>query len=114
MEETLPFIQENWSWGNYLFGGITDMETRSQMGVIDVFYFWGLVGGALYVYTFVKTFVTFRLTKEVLFLLISFAVIVFLAGNFFENASVAIYLVVLREAFLYNTKKEAANNSISP
>lgn len=114
MEETLPFIQENWSWGNYLFGGITEMETRSQMGVIDVFYFWGLVGGALYVYTFVKTFVTFRLTKEVLFLLISFAVIVFLAGNFFENASVAIYLLVLREAFLYNTKKETANNSISP
>ena len=114
IEETLPFIQENWSWGNYLFGGITNMETRSQMGVIDVFYFWGIVGGVLYLWSFYKTFVTFQLSKDVVFLLVGLTVIVFLAGNFFENASVAIYLVVLREAFLYTTKKEAANNSISP
>lgn len=114
VEKTLPFIQNNWSWGNYLFGGITDMETRSQMGIIDVFYFWGIAGGVLYLWSFYKTFVTFQLSKDVVFLLVGLIAIVFLAGNFFENASVAIYLVVLREAFLYKAKKEAANYSISP
>ncbi len=100
MDGTIPFIERNWGLTNYLFGGINDLTTRSQMGLIDVFYFWGLLGGIFYLIIFCKTYITFPLGKQVLCLLISLLCIVFLAGNFFENASIAIYLIVFREAVL--------------
>lgn len=103
IEQTLPFIRENWSWANYLFGGISELSVRSQMGFIDVFVFWGILGGLYYLYTFYKTFVTFPIDKNVVYILLSLGLMVFLAGNFFENASVAIYLVILKETLIDKT-----------
>lgn len=100
IERTLPFIQQEWSWFNYLTGGINDLETRSQMGIIDVFYFWGIVGGLLYLYMYYKSFATFKINKSISILMITLFTIVFLAGNFFENASVAIYMLLLREKLI--------------
>ena len=97
IEQTLPFIRENWSWANYLFGGISELSVRSQMGFIDIFLFWGILGGIFYLYTFYTTFFTFPIVKSTLYILLSLALMVFLAGNFFENASVAIYLLILKE-----------------
>ncbi|CAM3342239.1 hypothetical protein [Aequorivita lipolytica] len=97
---TIPFIQNNWKWPNYLFGGIPDLSLRSQMGFIDVFLFWGILGGILYLYYFCRIYVTFALTKSVLYFLFILVIVVFLAGNFFENASVAIYLLILKERLI--------------
>ena len=105
MDQTLPFIRENWTWPNYLFGGISDLAARSQMGFIDVFFFWGILGGLFYLYVFYKTLVTFRVGKSVLYILLILVLIVFLAGNFFENASVAIYLLILKETIISNDDK---------
>lgn len=100
LEQTLPFIQENWKWPNYLFGGISDLSTRSQMGFIDIFYFLGILGGILYLYIFYKSFASFPIDEITLYILLSLSLIVFLAGNFFENASVAIYLLILKERLI--------------
>lgn len=97
LKETIPYIQINWKWPNYLFGGISDLSTRAQMGFIDVFYFWGIVGGTFYLYTFFKSYINFDLNNWKIFLLVILGVIIFLAGNFFENASVAIYLLIFKE-----------------
>ncbi len=104
LEQTLPFIERNWTWPNYLFGGISDLATRSQMGFIDVFYFWGILGGSVYLYLYYKTFKTFPLNKILLYMLLSLVLMVFLAGNFFENASLAIYMLILKEAIISSTK----------
>lgn len=104
MDEMVPFIQENWSWHNYLFGGISDLASRSQMGFFDIFFFLGILGGLLYLYVFYSTFVTFQVKKSVLYILLSLALMVFLAGNFFENASVAIYLLILKEVLIDHPK----------
>lgn len=98
--QTLPFIQENWYWQNYLFGGISNLATRSQMGFIDLFLFWGIIGGLLYLFTFYKTFVPRLLIKNAIYVILILALMVFLAGNFFENASVAIYLLILKETMM--------------
>lgn len=103
VEYTLPFIRENWSWANYLFGGISELGVRSQMGFIDVFLFWGILGGLYYLYTFYKTFVTFSIDKSGVYIILSLGLMVFLAGNFFENASVAIYLLILKEKLFDKT-----------
>lgn len=103
MEQTLPFIKENWSWANYLFGGISELSVRSQMGFIDVFLFWGILGGLYYLFTFYKSFVTFIIDKSGIYIILSLGLMVFLAGNFFENASIAIYLLILKEKLLDKT-----------
>lgn len=95
--ETLPFIKSNWNVLNYLFGGIADIKTRSQMELVDIFYFFGIIGGLLYLYTFKKFFLEGKLNRSIkTLLLFTFGIILF-AGNFFGYASVAIYVVVLSE-----------------
>lgn len=109
LERTLPFIKDNWTWPNYLFGGINDLSLRSQLGFMDVFLFWGVLGGLFYFYVFYKSFVSFSVDKSVFYILLSLALMVFLAGNFFENASVAIYLLVLKEKLISRDESFSKN-----
>lgn len=106
LKETLPFIQNNWTWPNYLFGGISNLFSRTQMAFVDLVYFWGIVGAVIYGFFFLKSYITFQFKKKhVIFCLLLLFAIAFLAGNFFFNASVPIYLLVLREAFLHSENK---------
>ncbi|WP_313112363.1 hypothetical protein [Aequorivita sediminis] len=98
LEETLPFIQQEWTWVNYLFGGYDDIYSRTQMGFLDVFYFWGILGGLLYLFIYYKEFVLFKLSIVGIYTVCVLLIIVFLSGNFFENASVAIYMIVFQKA----------------
>lgn len=101
LNQTLPFIQNNWTWPNYLFGGTADLYSRTQMAFVDLVYFWGILGAVAYGFLFLKSYVSFHFKNSaVLFSLLLLVVISFLTGNFFFNASVPIYLLVLREAFL--------------
>ncbi|HBR53323.1 MAG TPA: hypothetical protein DEA82_03700, partial [Flavobacteriaceae bacterium] len=61
LEELLPLVQEKWTWRNYLFGGGYDMHYRSQFGVLDLLYFFGILGTAVYFFIFWKLFVTFKI-----------------------------------------------------
>lgn len=100
---TLPFIENNWNFGNYLFGGINDLQTKSQMGIVDIFYFWGLFGGVFYLLLYGRIFVDFPLKNPILFCLAIIFGLAFFAGHFFVNASLAIYLLALRERWISNT-----------
>jgi len=95
--QLLPFIDQNWSVPNYLFGGITDLHTRSQMAFIDVFYFWGILGGIFYLYIYFKSYLTVKISKPEIYYFPIILIIAFLGGNFFFNASTAIYLLIFRE-----------------
>ena len=99
MDRMLPYIRSEWSWTNYLFGGYSDVDSRSQMGFIDIFYFWGIIGGLFYLIIYFKNFITFRLNIVAIVILAPIIIIAFFSGNFFENASIAIYLLVLKESF---------------
>lgn len=96
LEKTLPFIQESWGWVNYLFGGVSDFDLRSQMDIIDVFFFWGIVGGAFYLYVFFKLFLPDTLNKTAFVFIAFLFFIVLLSGNFFVYSFVALFLVVLK------------------
>lgn len=96
IEKTLPYIRENWSWVNFLFGGVSDFDLRSQMDLIDVFFFWGMVGGAFYLYVFFKLFLPNTLNKTAFVFIAFLFFIVLLSGNFFVYSFVALFLVVLK------------------
>lgn len=106
-DRMLPYIQKEWSWTNYLFGGYSDVDSRSQMGFIDIFYFWGFVGGLLYLIIFFKNFITFQLNMASIGILFPLIFIAFFSGNFFENASIAIYLLILKESFQNHTSQSS-------
>jgi len=100
IEKTMPFIKYNWQGLNYFFGGISDLSTKSQIDIIDIFYCFGILGGILYLYVFLKLFLTFKTNHYMISLLCLMLLIVFFAGNFFSYASVAIYIILLREFLL--------------
>ncbi|SDZ80897.1 hypothetical protein [Bizionia paragorgiae] len=106
LERTLPYIKEHWSTLNYMFGGVSDLTTKSQIEFIDVFYFFGLVGGGLYYYLFFKAFLGFKMEIHSAVLLSLLFIIVLLAGNFFSYPSIAIYLVILREYLKRNEQNQ--------
>ncbi len=103
--DTIPYIKENWTFINYLFGGVEDFKLRSEFGFIDVFFFFGIVGGIIYLYLFYKAFVTFDLNKKNSIILLYLLVIIFVAGNFFSYATLPIYILILRESFNIYSKK---------
>lgn len=97
VENTMPYIEENWSLLNYLFGGVSDFNLRSQMELFDVFFFWGIIGGITYYYIFFKTVIQFNLDKTLWFLIFLFLIIITFSGNFFVYATNIVFLLVLRE-----------------
>ncbi len=97
LENTWPYIESNWNSINYLFGGLEDLNYKSQIDFVDIFCFFGIIGGLLYLYTYFKAFATFEFNLIISFLLSVLLIIVFLAGNFFSYPSIVIYLVIVRE-----------------
>lgn len=106
LERTIPYIQEHWSTLNYMFGGVSDLTTKSQIEFIDIFYFFGIFGGVLYYSIFFKAFLVVKLEIHIAILLSLLFIIVLLAGNFSVTASIAIYLVVLSEYLKYNEQNQ--------
>ena len=106
INRTIPFILENWSFPNYLFGGVSDLSTKSQIDFIDILYFFGIIGGFLYYFIFFRTFWVFKANSDIAILLLSLFIIVFLTGNFFGYPSIAIYLVILREYIVQNEQNK--------
>ncbi|MGJ5642990.1 hypothetical protein [Formosa sp. S-31] len=112
LEQTIPFIKGNWNVINYLFGGVSDLSTKSQIEFFDIFYFFGILGGILYFYIFFKTFLVFKTEIQISVLLVVLFILILLAGNFFSYTSVAIYIVVLREYFKKSDLSVTKNNGM--
>lgn len=93
LEEMLPLIQEKWTWRNYLFGGGFDMHFRSQFGLLDLFYFFGIVGMAAYLLIFSKLFCTFKLNVTTSIFLVGTFVLMAFSANFFYETILAFHLV---------------------
>ena len=57
MEDTLPYIQENWRTLHYFIGGLSQPLVRPQLELIDLFlYFWSLRDASLPLLIFQKLF----------------------------------------------------------
>ena len=103
--ETLPFIRENWSLNNYLFGGINAINSRPQMALLDMLYFLGIIGTIIYLRAYISSYFTFSVTKIQLIFFIAIGVTSLISGNFFINTSVVIYLLILRELINQSSNK---------
>jgi len=105
IEKTLPFVHKNWQIVNYLFGGQGLFKNRTQMGFVDLFTFFGIVGFFIYLYAYYKTMFREKINLSSIFIIVSFGIVVFLGGNFFYSATIAFYLIILQQ-ILYDFHDE--------
>lgn len=95
VQERLPAVFENWSWYNYLFGGVNPATSFVEMDVIDLFTFGGIVGSLLYFYFLFKTLFKFSRKNYLGWFLVSqYFLIGGLAGHVFASGINAIYLAL--------------------
>jgi hypothetical protein len=102
IKHMIPYIQDNWGFVNYLFGGINNISLRPQMAIFDLVFVFGFIGASIYLFLYFKLLVIFKKDIYYKFFISILSVILFFSGNYFLNASVAIYILVLREYFMYN------------
>ena len=102
LNKTLPNIKENWNFINYLTGGLNNIHDRSQLDIIDIMHFWGILGGTFYVLIYYKLLITFKLIRIDLFFIVFLIFIIFFAGNFFTYSTIPVYLLIIREKMQSN------------
>ncbi|MDC7996784.1 hypothetical protein [Gilvibacter sediminis] len=100
LNQTWPYIQEQWGALNYLFGGVSDFGLRSQMDLVDLVFFWGVLGALVYLAVYVKGYFNFKLQKVHYAYFILLGIAVLISGNFFTYTSIPVYLLILREAIV--------------
>ena len=95
-EETFSKIVNHNYWGfvNLFFGGSYFNEIRTEFGFIDLYLFWGGIGGVCFlIYYYNNLFKYFTKNTFLKFSLFSLIVVVALGGNFFTNAVISVYVV---------------------
>ncbi len=90
----VPLIKD-WFIINYLFGGCNYLDTYVQMDIIDVFIFFGIVGGSLYLGVFLKEVFYIKGNRYLLYIGILYIILGGLAGHFYPSGVVAIYLALV-------------------
>lgn len=95
IEKFIPYIKENWTTVNYFFGGAEFDAMRTEIEIIDFFWFFGALGSILYLTIFYRLFLIklFHYKFLVIPIMIFFLIII-LAGSFFTNAPVIPYFII--------------------
>ena len=89
-------VETHWGFINYLVGGTNFTKYRVEFDFIDVLLFFGIVGGGLYLVSYFRYIIRFSELRRFGKIQIGFLLgIGFLSGTFFNNAPVAIYILVL-------------------
>lgn len=89
-------VETHWGFINYLVGGTNFTKYRVEFDFIDVLLFFGIVGGSLYLVSYFRYIIRFSELRRFGKIQIGFLLgIGFLSGTFFNNAAVAIYILVL-------------------
>lgn len=86
---------------NYLFGGMT-IKCITEMSFFDIILFFGFIGGGIYVYLYIKhVFKKLHLDSFGVLFILSFIILSFLGGYYFENFSSQFYTISVLFIFYY-------------
>ena len=96
---------------NYLFGGLT-IPCLTEMSFFDVFLFFGLIGGVMYGYLYVRLVIN-RLSLDLFgaIFVSSITLLSMVAGYYFENFSSQIYTISVLFIFYYQPKTIPSQNT---
>ena len=106
----IPLITEKWNFINFFVGGHDVTYYYMEMGLLDLFLFFGLIGSFLYLYLFVRMYnYTGFSYKFKLFFLLALLGLVTFAGHFFESAIAGIHFIFF--IILNHNYKQESNGS---
>ncbi len=95
-EDFLPVIHEKWTFLNYLFGGTDFEKYRVEFEPFDVILFFGIAGALLYFIFYFRKIINFGKLSDFGKIQMTFLLlIVVLSGNFFHNAPIGFYLIIV-------------------
>lgn len=103
-ESTWLFVQENWTWKNYLIGGLDNVNQLTEMAFIDLFLNFGILGTSVFLllyYRFIIRHIKWSLVNLVITICI--VILISVGGNFFDRVYLAPWLVIL---FLLQAKEK--------
>lgn len=93
---TWAFIQENWTWVNYLFGGLDNVNQLTEMAFIDLFLNFGILGTSLFLYMYYRLIIRFLQWSPMnIMVAISILLLIAIGGNFFDRIDLVYWLVLL-------------------
>ena len=94
--KTQTFVENNWSFVNYIFGGVDYNNSKIEIDPLDLFMFFGFVGGIFYLLFLTKNFLILE-NKYLKILIIGFLVLGMLYGAFLFNIILMsiVFLVIL-------------------
>ena len=95
----IPFLKK-WDIINYLIGGqnisnVDNFLSLTEMDFIDIFLFFGLVNGIIFVLLYKTAIVGKIKNKFYLFCVFSFLLLSFFAGHFFTSSVNPIYIIIV-------------------
>lgn len=109
----IPLINDNWTFPNYLFGGQDVREFYIEMGFFDLFLFFGVIGGLLYLYIFYKIYNLIPFERKFkLFFGVSLFLIISAAGHFFESGIAGIHFLFMLLIIYFSAKSISKKNGI--
>ncbi|NPA44921.1 MAG: hypothetical protein GXO49_05245 [Chlorobi bacterium] len=111
LNETVLVIKD-WSFLNLLIGGVDVERYIIEMDLVDLVLFFGILGSAIYIYMFYKSFISLLLWhKFFTFFLFSILFLAFLGGHFLKSPTSAVYftLVILYFQDYRLTQKQVLN-----
>ncbi|WP_299108156.1 hypothetical protein [uncultured Winogradskyella sp.] len=105
----VPYIHKNWSVINYIFGGAEFNNFRTEIEIVDLYWFLGFLGTFIYLKIFYNKILSELLRiKKLRFPMIAFLLCGLLSGSFFTNVPILPYLII----FYYAVTISFYQNSI--
>jgi len=96
-------IQKKWVPMNYLFGGTDFDQYRIEFDLLDVFLFFGIIGGVIYLWAYFSKVIIFnKFDNFSKVQIIGLLFIGILAGTFFNGAPLALYLIIVLNYLYFN------------
>jgi hypothetical protein len=91
-----PLLFEHWSLPNLFFGGQDVIAHYIEMGLIDLFLFFGIIGFSIYLYIYYKLFNLLSFRKDFkIFFGLTLLIIIATAGHFFESGIVGVHFIFI-------------------
>ncbi|PHK24667.1 hypothetical protein VF13_42795, partial [Nostoc linckia z16] len=98
-ETFISFVERKWTLCNYFFGGAQFNVLRVEFELVDLFWFFGFIGGAIYLHLWFRYIFPYRLLLNLNFYFIILG-IVLVSGSFFSSVPTITYLLVTNLYFL--------------
>lgn len=109
LQDTIAYINENWSAVQYITGGMDFRIHRVEFEFIDIFLFFGIIGVCLYLLLLKKTFLANKPKALYVILFLVFLFVCSLGGNLFFSTTNSFCFVVV---FLYASKSLSTANKL--